>query len=195
MRRLTKYVPPRSADKDQSHVIGGLKATITNPNTSADAKDNAMKRLEELGQSDEPTHHELGTHQIAGYKATISSSWDSPYLVSFNLKPDYSPTDPNTSEKAKEHAREVLEAEGEPEVTPAQRAQPTSPEDQHTRRVVAGYKAALHSTSLSFLPRYHPPRLACSCIPDPTSPVDDHVGEEAKEKARKKLAELGEPGF
>jgi hypothetical protein len=67
-----------SVDKDQSHVIGGLKATISNPNTSPEAKEHAAQRLEELTErTDEPPHHELGTHQIAGYKATISSSWDS----------------------------------------------------------------------------------------------------------------------
>lgn len=70
------------ADKDQSHVVGGLKATITNPNTSTEAKEHAAERLGELGEpgyspppsSQEPPHHELGAHQIAGYKATISSS-------------------------------------------------------------------------------------------------------------------------
>lgn len=61
------------ADKDQSHVIGGLKAAISNPNTSTEAKEHAAERLQELDQ--EPLHHELGSHQIAGYKATISSSW------------------------------------------------------------------------------------------------------------------------
>jgi len=59
------------AEKDQGHVIGGLKAAITNPHTSAEAKEHAAERLREL---DEPPHHELGSHQIAGYKAAISSS-------------------------------------------------------------------------------------------------------------------------
>lgn len=73
-------------DKDQSHVIGGLKATISNPNTSSEAKERAAERLQELGElehtssSPEPAHHELGSHQIAGYKATLSSSLGSLYL-------------------------------------------------------------------------------------------------------------------
>ena len=77
-----------SADKDQSHVIGGLKAAISNPKTSTEAKEHAAERLEELSErsypssSHEPPHHELGSHQIAGYKATITSSWYSPDLVS-----------------------------------------------------------------------------------------------------------------
>jgi len=76
-------------DKDQSHVIGGYKAAITNPHTSAEAKEHAAERLQELGDPPSPAHeppqHELGSHQIAGYKATISSSCDSPYLVSSRI--------------------------------------------------------------------------------------------------------------
>ena len=63
------------ADKDQTHVIGGLKAAITNPHTSAEAKEHAAERLQELVDPESP-HHELGTHQIAGYRATITSSWN-----------------------------------------------------------------------------------------------------------------------
>ena len=64
-------------------MIGGLKAAISNPNTSTEAKEHAAERLEELGQprytspGREPAHHELGTHQIAGYRGVISSSRDS----------------------------------------------------------------------------------------------------------------------
>jgi len=143
-------------------VIGGLKATISNPNTSTEAKEHAAERLEELGQpgytspDHEPAHHELGTHQIAGYKAAISSSWNSQYLVSsaiLNLECSF--TDPNTSDKAKEHAREVLEAEGE-EIAPAEHSPPASTQDPHTKRVLAGYKAAIHSTFVGFIPSLPP---------------------------------------
>ena len=85
------------ADKDQSHVIGGLKATISNPKTSTEAKEHAAERLEELAERThsspphEPPHHELGTHQIAGYKATITSSWDFLDLVSCYLRLGYRP--------------------------------------------------------------------------------------------------------
>jgi len=164
----------RSVDKDQSHVIGGLKATISNPNTSTEAKEHAAERLEELGQprysspGREPAApHELGTHQIAGYKATISSLWDSLDLVSGYLKFGYPFTDPNTSEKAKEHAREVLEAESEQEATHVERSPHASAQEQHTKRVIAGYKAAIHSTSLGFFPLYHPLRVACYEMSDP----------------------------
>lgn len=70
---------PYFVDKDQSHVIGGLKATISNPNTSSEAKERAAERLQGLGEPDytssspEPALHELGSHQIAGYRATLTS--------------------------------------------------------------------------------------------------------------------------
>ncbi|KAF9792761.1 hypothetical protein BJ322DRAFT_73687 [Thelephora terrestris] len=118
-----------STTKDQGHVIGGLKAAISNPNTSEEAKERAAERLEEMGES-APAHQELGTHQIAGYKATI--------------------TNPNTSEEAKQHAREVLETGGGEKPEKHARHSPThSPHDEHTKRVLAGYKAALHNANVS----------------------------------------------
>lgn len=59
--------------------------------------------------------------------------------------------DPNTSEQAKQHAREVLEAAGvsvdelEIEKTTQGQASTSAGDDQHTSRVLAGYKATLHS--------------------------------------------------
>lgn len=47
--------------------------------------------------------------------------------------------DPNVSEEAKQHAREVLEAAG------IQRKLDTHSEEEHQHRVLAGYKAAIHS--------------------------------------------------
>lgn len=66
-----------------------------------------------------------------------------------HFEADHSLSDPNVSEKAKRHARDVLEAEGE-EVGPRpEQSPPSSPHDQHTKRVLAGYKAALRSTSFA----------------------------------------------
>ncbi len=48
--------------------------------------------------------------------------------------------DDNTSETAKQHAREILAAAGI-DVEPASEAE----RDEHEVRVLAGYKAALHS--------------------------------------------------
>jgi hypothetical protein len=53
--------------------------------------------------------------------------------------------DPNVSEEAKEHAREVLREHGASETR--QVSEPVDPEELHDVRVNAGYKAALHSAS------------------------------------------------
>jgi hypothetical protein len=47
--------------------------------------------------------------------------------------------DPHVSEEAKQHAREVLEAAG------IQHKLDTHSEEEHQHRVLAGYKAAIHS--------------------------------------------------
>ncbi|WVQ65895.1 uncharacterized protein L199_004073 [Kwoniella botswanensis] len=72
--------------KHEHHVLGGYKATLSNPNTSEQAKEHAEKVLKE---GTEHEHHVLG-----GYKATLHN--------------------PNTSEGAKEHAKEVLREHGAP---------------------------------------------------------------------------------
>lgn len=93
-------------------------------------------------------------------------------------------TDPNTSEKAKQHAREVLEAEGEEVDTHPDHSPPASSQDQHTKRVLAGYKAALHSTL--------PIRSHSLYIFDLSALTDTNVSHEAKERAREILREHGE---
>ena len=78
------------------------------------------------------------------------------------------------------------QAEIQPEHSP-----PVSAQDQHTKRVLAGYKAALHSTS-PVLPYHHPVvRGAFFQMSDPLS-TDTNVSEEAKERARDILKEHGE---
>jgi hypothetical protein len=47
--------------------------------------------------------------------------------------------DPNVSEEAKQHAREVLEAAG------IHQRLETHSDEEHQNRVLAGYKAAIHS--------------------------------------------------
>lgn len=56
--------------KDPAHVISGLKATISNPNTSEDAKLIAQERLKELTgvNAEEEQHH---TNRMLG-KTDIS---------------------------------------------------------------------------------------------------------------------------
>lgn len=132
-------------------MIGGLKAAISNPNTSSEAKERATERLQELGEPEytssppEPAQHELGTHQIAGYKATLTSSCIS---LCLHTSVDRPFTDPNVSDEAKQHARDVLETEGDKAEAQTKHSPSASHHDEHTRRVLAGYKAALHSKFL-----------------------------------------------
>jgi len=51
-------------------------------------------------------------------------------------------SDPHTSEEAKRHAQEVLEAAG------IHGRHDDDTDEEHEMRVLAGYKAALHSESL-----------------------------------------------
>ncbi|KAK7047685.1 hypothetical protein VNI00_006453 [Paramarasmius palmivorus] len=69
--------------------------------------------------------------------------------------------DPTTSDEAKAHAREVLEKAG---------ALPDTNDDEHEKRVLAGYKAALHSAYGRVM-------------------QNPNVSEEAKENAQKVLQE------
>lgn len=69
--------------KDPTRVAAGLKAAMHNPNVSAEAKDNAAQRLQEIdgggGQTDGVVETDdydesgLSSRQAAGYKATLSS--------------------------------------------------------------------------------------------------------------------------
>jgi len=79
------------------NVAGGYKATISNPNTSEEAKDHAREVLENMESTGEvPTRDDDSNKNtgnvIGGHKA--------------NLK------NPNTSEEAKENSRQVLEDMG-----------------------------------------------------------------------------------
>ena len=87
----------------------------------------------EAGNGNEDQHL---NRQLAGYKATLHSECASP---PWELRLTSDPDD-RTSAEAKEHAREVLEAAGYT-VEPA----PGVSQSEHETRVLAGYKAALHS--------------------------------------------------
>ncbi|KAK0460276.1 uncharacterized protein EV420DRAFT_1620049 [Desarmillaria tabescens] len=119
-----------SHHKDPAHVISGLKATISNPNTSDEAKNLAQERLKELtgvsGQEDQQhVNRILGKIVVSlasGYKATLHNE--------------------GTSKEAKQHAREILEAAG---IDPSD----LRTDAEHETRVIAGYKAALHNPRVS----------------------------------------------
>ncbi|KAG7439902.1 uncharacterized protein BT62DRAFT_957605 [Guyanagaster necrorhizus] len=131
LRRFTIVRTMASApshQKDPAHVISGLKATISNPNTSEDAKALAQERLNELTgvNVQEEEHHMKRT--LGGYKATLHNE--------------------GTSKEAKQHAREVLEAAG---IDPSG----LKSDSEHETRVIAGYKAALHNPRVSAGAKQH----------------------------------------
>ncbi|TBU22987.1 Conidiation protein 6-domain-containing protein [Dichomitus squalens] len=121
---------------DEKRVAAGLKAAINNPNVSEEARERAQERLEHMGASTETDNsgrYATGTvdssgHEanrvLGGYKATLHN--------------------PRASDEAKQHAREILEADGYT-VEPG----PGVTQDEHQTRVLAGYKAALHNPRVS----------------------------------------------
>ncbi|KAI0373572.1 hypothetical protein BV20DRAFT_962780 [Pilatotrama ljubarskyi] len=131
---------------DEKRVAAGLKAAIHNPNVSEEAKERAQERLENMGASVDTgsrgnnngsyptgTTDETGRETnrvLGGYKATLHN--------------------PRTSEGAKQHAREILEADG----YQIERPEGVT-EDEHQKRVNAGYKAALHNPRVSEEAKQH----------------------------------------
>ncbi|KAJ3763777.1 hypothetical protein FB446DRAFT_834943 [Lentinula raphanica] len=124
-----------ASEKHQHHVAGGLKAALHNPNVSEQAKDDALQRLERMGEvagteiNEGPSYDEETNRRLGGYKATL--------------------TNDRTSDEAKDHAREVLEAAGI-EVNDGH-----SSSDEHAKRVLAGYKAAIHNPNVSQEAKIH----------------------------------------
>ena len=89
--------------------------------------------------------------------------------------------DAGTSESAKEHSREILEAAG---ITVDHSGKPErGTEDEHETRVLAGYKAALHSASF--------PKYMSSFECESLSPSDPRVSDAAKQHAREYLRNRG----
>jgi hypothetical protein len=156
-----------SNTKNPVRVAAGLKATLARDNVSDEAKMNAQERLKEMG-----TTFILA---IQNSILIIISGRDEATLTSSSFMSDYSHShkalsDEATSDKAKAHAREILEAAGYT-VTEHPNA------EEHQVRVMAGYKAALHSTSILFTTRLY------SC------PIDPRVSDEAKQHATEYLKE------
>ncbi|KAL0948989.1 hypothetical protein HGRIS_009088 [Hohenbuehelia grisea] len=79
--------------KNAGNVIGGYKATLSNPNSSEEAKEHAQQKVddltEEFGDTGSSDAGKNKGNVIGGHKA--------------NLK------NPNTSEEAKDHSRQVLQ--------------------------------------------------------------------------------------
>ncbi|RPD54192.1 hypothetical protein L226DRAFT_546393 [Lentinus tigrinus ALCF2SS1-7] len=114
----------------EKRVAAGLKAAIHNPNVSDEARERAQERLEHSSDTSKATGHSTGAtdqsgHEVnrvlGGYKATLHN--------------------PNTSAEAKQHAREMLDAQAA--------GGSDDGDDLHQTRVKAGYKAALHNPRVS----------------------------------------------
>ncbi|OSD08078.1 hypothetical protein PYCCODRAFT_1473653 [Trametes coccinea BRFM310] len=75
------------------NVARGLKAAISNPNNSEEAKERAQDRLRDIEESGNLDSREAHEDSVAiGHKATLSN--------------------PNTSEEAKERSAQILEEMG-----------------------------------------------------------------------------------
>ncbi|KAH9830723.1 uncharacterized protein C8Q71DRAFT_319797 [Rhodofomes roseus] len=125
--------------KNPTRVAAGLKAAIHNPNVSEEARDRAADRLEDIsgnggghgnGTTTTSFEDQHSNRELGGYKATLHND--------------------RSSDEAKEHAREVLEAAGYT-VEPGPGVSP----DEHQTRVLAGYKAALHNPRVSDAAKQH----------------------------------------
>ncbi|KAI6135765.1 hypothetical protein EV401DRAFT_2203367 [Pisolithus croceorrhizus] len=124
--------------KDTTRVIAGLKAAVHNPHVSEEAKEHAIERLRGMGQSvdvapqetaEKSSDQQEGSRVLGGYKATLSN--------------------PYTSEEAKKHAEEVLQAAG------IIGHHQDATDEEHETRVLAGYKAALHNPRVSDAAKEH----------------------------------------
>ena len=107
--------------KNPERVAAGLKAVLHNPNTTAQARQNAHDRLVAMGVATEPLgDKDAGTkadakahehHVLGGYKATLKSAYT---LTEWRARVDHTLiSDPNVSEAAKLHAEEMLHEHGE----------------------------------------------------------------------------------
>jgi len=127
-----------SNEATDSHVIGGYRATLTNEKSSEEAKKHAREMLEKAGVNpDERPSEEnklssneaTDSHVIGGYRATLSNE--------------------KASDRAKKHAREMLEKAGvNPDERPSEENKLSSNEatDSH---VIGGYRATLTNAKSS----------------------------------------------
>ncbi|GJE86028.1 conidiation protein 6 [Phanerochaete sordida] len=74
------------------NVARGLKAAVSNPKNSEEAKDRAQQRLDEMESSGEAHSEDAKMAQVKqGHKANLNN--------------------PNTSEESKQHSKQVLDQE------------------------------------------------------------------------------------
>jgi len=138
--------------KNPGNVIGGYKAAAHNPNLSDEAREEAKKKLEEMGvDADEKA--DTKNHQAAEKAKDIDLS----YKHKGNVIGGYRATlhNPNSSEETKEHARKMLKEMGvDPEghADSTEHHQYASAEEaaqdalgKNPGNVIGGYRATLHN--------------------------------------------------
>jgi hypothetical protein len=111
-----------------------------NPNVSAEAKENAAQKLQNLSDTAETATASTTEHDnrvLGGFRAVLSSEICSIFTFVLTLMVC---GDESTSAEAKQHAKEVLSAAGYQVEKPS-----GATDDEHVTRVMAGYKAALTS--------------------------------------------------
>ncbi|KAF5374804.1 hypothetical protein D9758_000110 [Tetrapyrgos nigripes] len=117
-----------SGHKNPANVAGGLKATINNPNTSQEAKDNARERLNDMqGAFSEVSQEQHEHHVLGGYKATLNND--------------------RASDEAKAKARNVLDNAERGQFDNFESGDQDS-SDQHRNHVLGGHKATLNNSNV-----------------------------------------------
>ncbi|KAF8062237.1 Conidiation protein 6-domain-containing protein [Lyophyllum atratum] len=131
--------------KNPERVAAGLKATMKNPNVSEEAKISAKERLEDMSDEVPNARTPSRVSRSRSRRRSTSRGRRSASAESTNrVLGGYKATlrNPNTSEEAKRHAREILDAYEYGE-------EDEGDERAHNSRVIAGYKAALHNPRVS----------------------------------------------
>ncbi|KAG7570913.1 hypothetical protein FFLO_01111 [Filobasidium floriforme] len=146
------------SEHSDNRVLGGYKATLSNPNTSDEAKEHAQEMIDEMtGKSQSAGHqkrqhvdHEKGSHEtddehnnrvIGGYRATLNN--------------------PRTSDSAKEHAQAMIdELTGVPSKPSggnkkAHGKHDKETDDEHAHRIIGGHKANLNNPNTSEASKEH----------------------------------------
>ncbi|KAF5374806.1 hypothetical protein D9758_000112 [Tetrapyrgos nigripes] len=124
-----------AGNKNPNNVAGGLKATISNPKTSKEAKNAAREKLNDMDEvtSEVGVQEKLNNNVLGGYKATLSND--------------------SASDEAKAKARDILndpEQFEDPDYVPNDDDE--EEEDStaaYRNNVLGGYKATLKNLNAS----------------------------------------------
>jgi len=155
----------------EHRVEGGYKATLSNPNSSEEAKKHAQEMLDKAGvdanerrstDTSKFTEEEKHKHRVeGGYKATLSNA--------------------KSSEEAKKHAQAMLDkiAAGE-ELPESERAHQLqySDKEKHLHRVEGGYKGTLSNANSSEEAKKHAQAMLDKIAAGEELPESEYTDEE-----------------